>query len=505
MHQNVLHLGGTAGTLILAVYVIGGLITIAAGLLPGNATRFRLLCVLVGLTLSAWSAKVLFLGGVILVGLPILLVPATLTVAALIGTYRAYRPQRAPHLTPLRPHPAARTYTEPRPFQPAPAFPGALPLPAHATPAFAHATPPFGGAAPPPAHAAPALAHAAPASAHAAPASAHAAPAFGGAVLPTPAHAAPSLAHAAPAAPPFGGAEMTSAHAAPASERTAQTFARTAPAFTDAAATLTHADTAFAHAVPAFASPVTAFMGDAPAAAQASSAPAPVAAHVSQASAHAAPSAAHAAPLAAHAAPLASHAEPVTAHAGVRAHSAPGAAYNGAPRAAHVTHSATGTARSTQDVTWAMTQTQSLSAGVTQPRFHGHAIAPPAAFPAPPRFAPQPLHNVPSPRPAPDGYVTVHAQYPANHLQPSSSHPASHSSPVSHRPTQHPVRAQDPSWSGEAFEGQRVSVPQRNDTTMTSSHAVAPPTRMPLAPATDPSPLQPSAVRARHRAARSAG
>lgn len=57
MHQNVLHLGGTAGTLILAVYVIGGLITIAAGLLPGNATRFRLLCVLVGLTLSAWSAR----------------------------------------------------------------------------------------------------------------------------------------------------------------------------------------------------------------------------------------------------------------------------------------------------------------------------------------------------------------------------------------------------------------------------------------------------------------
>ncbi len=29
-------------------------------------------------------------------------------------------------------------------------------------------------------------------------------------------------------------------------------------------------------------------------------------------------------------------------------------------------------------------------------RFHGHAIAPPAAFPEPPRFAPQPLHNVPS-------------------------------------------------------------------------------------------------------------
>lgn len=28
-------------------------------------------------------------------------------------------------------------------------------------------------------------------------------------------------------------------------------------------------------------------------------------------------------------------------------------------------------------------------------RFHGHAIAPPAAFPEPPRFAPQPLHNVP--------------------------------------------------------------------------------------------------------------
>ncbi|MEV0127730.1 hypothetical protein AB0H83_04600 [Dactylosporangium sp. NPDC050688] len=30
-------------------------------------------------------------------------------------------------------------------------------------------------------------------------------------------------------------------------------------------------------------------------------------------------------------------------------------------------------------------------------RFHGHAIAPPAAFAEPPRFAPQPLHNVPPP------------------------------------------------------------------------------------------------------------
>jgi hypothetical protein len=143
------------------------------------------------------------------------------------------------------------------------------------------------------------------------------------------------------------------------------------------------------------------------------------------------------------------------------------------------------------------------------PRFHGHAIAPPATFPTPPRFAPQPLHNVPSQRSAPDGYVTVHAQYPANHLQPSPRHPSSHSAAVSHGPTlghaptwqPAAVRSLEPSWAEGSVEGERVPVRRQH---VTSSHAGLPATRMPLAPMTDPSPLQPSAVRARHRAAGSA-
>jgi hypothetical protein len=99
-----------------------------------------------------------------------------------------------------------------------------------------------------------------------------------------------------------------------------------------------------------------------------------------------------------------------------------------------------------------------------QPRFHGHAIAPPSAFPSPPRFAPQPLHSVPSPRPAPVGSVAAHAQYPAHHR------PSAAAAPPAHAPA--------------------------------AAHAQAP-ARMAPAPVTDPFPKQPPAIPARHRASNS--
>jgi hypothetical protein len=114
VHQNVLDLGHTAGTLLLACYVIAGLSTAAAGLLPGNASRFRLLCLALGLALAGWATKVLLTGGVIIVGLAVLLVPVALTAKAITGTVRAYARRRRAALLRAQPHPAAaRTYTEP--------------------------------------------------------------------------------------------------------------------------------------------------------------------------------------------------------------------------------------------------------------------------------------------------------------------------------------------------------------------------------------------------------
>lgn len=280
MHQNVLDLGGTAGTLILACYVIGGLVAAASGFLPGNAPSFRLLCVVAGLALSGWAAKVLVLGGTIVVGVGVLLLPVVLTVAAVTGTYRARRPRRTPS---LRPHPAAaRTYTQPAPYGTPPAAPAPWPSAAAG----------FG----PPTHVG------------------FDAPAHAG--FDTPAHGGFNA--------PVPGGFSAPAHGAPVDD----------------------------HGVPA--------------------------------------------------------------------------------------------------VTRAAAWPQTPPARATQPRFHGHAIAPPAAFPTPPRFAPQPLHNIPSPRQAPDGHVTVLAQYPAGH----------------HR-----------------------TAPAGTDASP----------RMAFAPMTDPSPLQPSA--ARHRSA----
>lgn len=242
MHQNVHHLGDAA-TIIVAGYVVAGLIAAAAGCLPGNPVRFRWLCVVLGLGMSIWAGKVLVFGGPIIVSAAVLLLLLALTASAVLGTVRAYLPRRtATRLAPPRPHPAARTYTEP---------------------------------------------------------------------------------------------------------------ASTVPAYTS---------TASAYTEPAYME----LLG-------------------------------------------APHPAPVRGH---------------------------------------------LTAPPAQSRFHGHAIAPAAAFPEPPRFAPQPLRHSPRRRPASDGYATAPARYPANHARPPAP-----------------------------------------------AHPVAAPVRMALAPMTDPSPLQPSAARARHRMA----
>ncbi|MEV4136279.1 hypothetical protein AB0J72_29435 [Dactylosporangium sp. NPDC049742] len=355
MHQNVSHLGSTAGTLFLICYVIAGVITAAAGFLPGNASRLRLVCVTFGLAFAGWSAKVLFTGGPMLIGLAVLLAPLSLTTIAIIGTCRAYSRRHAPTRL-SRPHPAAaRTYTEPNS-----PFPPVVPVPVHAPWPSTHLAPadPF---------------------------------------LPSPATRSSSLG-------------------------------------------------------------------------------------------------AHLFPVGAHSAPV-SGAHLTTA---VLAPTGPAPAHLATPAA--------------------------------QRRFHGHAIAPPPAFPTPPRFAPQPLHNVPAPqphnvpapRPALDDHITARFQGSANHLQPSPSLSSRSSLAPSPEPfaSQHPSSAQEwaraHAWTGDqpavhdrtdssssrhSSRRLRGVVPSQNLDTITSSPPIEPSMRMALAPVTDPSPLQPSSVRARHRAA----
>ncbi|MET7419600.1 hypothetical protein [Dactylosporangium sp. NPDC005555] len=434
MHQNVLDLGGTAGTMLLTCYLIGGLITAAAGFLPGNPPKLRLLCVTVGLALSGWAAKVLVLGGVILVGRIVLVLPATLTAAALAGTFRAYSRRRTASARRSRPHPAAaRTYTEPPPMPPAPG----------------------------------------------APASAGSHPAF----------AAPVQVFAAPA-PTFAAAAPTSA----------------VPMYAADQAPLPSAVPLPRHA-PASAAPTSAV------------------------------------PMYADQAPLPS-AVPLPRHA-------PASSAQRTRRMPVVSDAADQAfATSTQPASAASAEKRPHHMRpAAQPRFHGHAIAPPATFPTPPRFAPQPLHNVPSPRRAADDSVTAHTDRPANHLRtpsfplpsrslPTRSMPA-HSSPAHPSPAhpspahpspahpssaqplpapewartqvwtgvqelphaQDPTRSRTSSWSQDPTAGPRGVVPSQPNATLMSAPVFAPPQRMALAPVTGPSQLQPSAVRARHRAA----
>ncbi|MEU0554841.1 hypothetical protein [Dactylosporangium sp. NPDC006015] len=446
MHQNVSHLGSTAGTLFLICYVIAGLITAAAGFLPGNASRLRLVCVTFGLALAGWSAKVLFTGGPMLIGLAVLLAPLSLTATAIIGTCRAYSRRRAPTRL-SRPHPAAaRTYTEPNS-----PFPPVVPVPVHAPWPSTHLAPadPFL-----PSSAARSSARSSSPGAHLFPVGAHSAP--------------------------VAGSDLSSAVVTP-----------NDPAPAHQASTVAHrAGT------------------EAPETPMPAPAPAPAA---GRGSAHGAPSV-HAA---------------VRAGAGSTATPAAPAGQRRGPRR--------------------------LSTPAAQPRFHGHAIAPPPAFPTPPRFAPQPLHNVPAPqphsvlvprthnvpapqphsvpaprphsvpapRPALDDHITARFQASANHLQPSPSHSSRSSLAPSPEPfaSQHPSSAQvwarAHAWTGEQpavhdwtdsspsrqpSRRLRGVVPSQNLDTMTSSPTVEPSMRMALAPVTDPSPLQPSSVRARHRA-----
>ncbi|GAA1528160.1 hypothetical protein GCM10009827_051670 [Dactylosporangium maewongense] len=470
MHQNVSHLGSTAGTLFLICYVIAGLITAAAGFLPGNASRLRLVCVTFGLALAGWSAKVLFTGGPMLIGLAVLLAPLSLTVTAIIGTCRAYSRRRAPTRL-SRPHPAAaRTYTEPNS-----PFPPVVPVPVHAPWPSTHLAPadPF------------------------LPSSAARSSSPGAHLFPVGAHSAP-----------VAGSDLSSAVVTP-----------NDPAPAHRASTVAHRAGTEAPETPM---------------------PAPAA---GRGSAHGAPSV-HAA---------------VQAGAGSTATPAAPAGQRRGPRR--------------------------LSTPAAQPRFHGHAIAPPPAFPTPPRFAPQPLHNVPAPqphsvpaprahnvpvpqphnvpaprphsvpapqphsvlvprthnvpapqphnvpaprphsvpapRPALDDHITARFQASANHLQPSPSHSSRSSLAPSPEPfaSQHPSSAQvwarAHAWTGEqpavhdwtdsspsrqSSRRLRGVVPSQNPDRMTPSPTVEPSMRMALAPVTDPSPLQPSSVRARHRA-----
>ncbi|MEV0565138.1 hypothetical protein [Dactylosporangium sp. NPDC050588] len=478
MHQNVSHLGSTAGTLFLICYVIAGLITAAAGFLPGNASRLRLVCVTFGLALAGWSAKVLFTGGPMLIGLAVLLAPLSLTATAIIGTCRAYSRRRAPTRL-SRPHPAAaRTYTEPNS-----PFPPVFPVPVHAPRPSTHlaAADPFL-----PSSAARSSSPGAPLF----PVGAHSAPVAGSdlssAVVtpnePAPAHLASTVAHRAgteaPETPMPAHAGRSSAHGAP----SVHTAVRT-----DAGSTAMPAAPAGQRRGPRRLSTPAAqprFHGHA-------IAPPP-----------AFPTPPRFAPQPLHNVPAP---QPHSVSA-PRPHSVSAPRPHGVPAPQPHNGSAP------------------RPHGVPAPQSHSDAAPQSHSVPAPrPHSVPAPQpQNVPAPRPALDDHVTARFQASANHLQPSPSHSSRSSLAPSPEPfaSQHPSSAQvwarAHAWTGEqpavhdwtdSSSSSRQSsrrlrgvVPSQNLDTTTSSPTVEPSMRMALAPVTDPSPLQPSSVRARHRA-----
>ncbi len=80
MYQAQLNLDGSFGTVILILYIVGGILLMATASLPGNSTGWRVFGSILGIGLAAWAAYALLFGGWIIVSFFVVALPFILAV-----------------------------------------------------------------------------------------------------------------------------------------------------------------------------------------------------------------------------------------------------------------------------------------------------------------------------------------------------------------------------------------------------------------------------------------
>lgn len=91
MSLATLNLDGGMGDVVLGLYALGGVLLAASALLPGTKTWVRVLKVVIGLGLAAWSAWVWLFGGFIIVSLYIAILPFLLAFQGLMAMVKSRR------------------------------------------------------------------------------------------------------------------------------------------------------------------------------------------------------------------------------------------------------------------------------------------------------------------------------------------------------------------------------------------------------------------------------
>jgi hypothetical protein len=91
MSLATINLDGGMGNVVLGLYALGGVLLAASALLPGTKTWVRVLKVVIGLGLAAWSAWVWLFGGFIIVNLYVAILPFLLAFQGVMAMVKSRR------------------------------------------------------------------------------------------------------------------------------------------------------------------------------------------------------------------------------------------------------------------------------------------------------------------------------------------------------------------------------------------------------------------------------
>jgi hypothetical protein len=88
MHQAAIDLNGTGGSLILSLYIIGGITLVVVSLLPGKTVLWRIGGSLLGIGIAIWAGYVFLFGGWIIINFYVALLPFILAIKAIVDFFK---------------------------------------------------------------------------------------------------------------------------------------------------------------------------------------------------------------------------------------------------------------------------------------------------------------------------------------------------------------------------------------------------------------------------------